>query len=152
MTYNESDFIDEEMDSNLDEIPELIEREIAEDKRIKKEQGLSNLTIEINGIEYDANSNGQLNMSAVGAVASWQYQLKMIEYLNTIQNPSQELASFKLVMQGVYDALFKNTKIWWKGTDNNMHHVQVESIMEALHLSMIKKGEILAETIIQQTP
>jgi len=135
----------DEVDEYLDD-PELIALEEMQEKLLRKEQELSNLTITINGIEYDANNVGQLNMSAVGAVANWQYQIKMLEYLNNVQNPSQELLGFKNAMQYVYDELFKNTKIWWKGTDNVMHHVQVESIMEALHLSMERKGEILAET------
>jgi len=137
-----------EFDENLDQDPELLAFEEAQNKILKKERELSNLTITINGIEYDANDAGQINMSAVGAVANWQYQIKMLEYLDSVQNPSPELLGFKNAMQYVYDELFKNTKIWWKGTDNVMHHVQVESIMEALYLSMEKKGEILAETII----
>jgi len=123
--------------------PLVLQNAADEFAKVRKDEALRNLTISINGVEYDANTNGQLNMSAVGSVANWQFNLQMVSYLKTIPNPSPDLQGFIAVQSAIYKKIYKDTHVNWKGTDNKMHNVQVESILEALYGSMKSKEDIL---------
>jgi len=131
--------------------PEEDEEVIAEAERQKaakmKEYLINHSTVTINGVEFDTNTTGQLNMSAVGAIANWQFNLRMTQYLQQLSDPSPEMQGLIKLFIGMYKGLYKDTKVEWKGTDSKIHRVQVESILEALKKGMDAKGEVYSKEV-----
>ena len=89
-------------------------------KEVKLKE-LGTLKVEANTVLYDANGKALGNMSSVVAIANWKY--------------NQAIANGATVADA-YTAIFKDTIINWRGADNAVHQVQVESICEALEASM----------------
>lgn len=103
-----------------------IKKKAIEDAKKAKEESLKTLTIEHNGVVYDAHQEAINNMSSVANVASAQYNLKIT------QGATKEEA---------YNSTYK-VIIPWKGATNEVHQVQIESIVEALEKSMQERAKI----------
>ena len=43
----------------------------------------------------------------------------------------------------IYQALYKDTTVFWKGADNQVHEVMIESVCEALEASMLHVASLL---------
>jgi hypothetical protein len=88
-----------------------------------KEDSKDKLAVTVNGVEYDGDTIAINYMSSVVSVANARFNQAIA------QGVSPAMA---------YDAVYKQT-IGWKGSDNQVHIVQIESIVEALELAM---GEV----------
>jgi hypothetical protein len=94
-----------------------------------KQDTLGTLVITANTVAYDANGKAIGNMSAVVGLANFKFIQEMIKIY-------PELAP-------VYQAIYKDTIIGWRGADNLPHEVQVESICEALEAGMIEVAKVV---------
>lgn len=110
--YNEAKF---EGDIS-DEVKLAIVRkkQVASDKA-KKLKAIDEISVETNSVEYDAHTRGRADMSSIVALANFQF-------IQAVVANNEEL-------QPLYDAVYKST-LDWKGKDNLVHEVQVESIAE----------------------
>jgi len=113
----EPEFTQAELDAQVD----------AQAKR-DRDKALDELVITHNTVAYDANGKAIGNMSAVMGVANFKF--------------NQMLAN-DFLPSDAYQAIYKETKIWWKGFDDQPHEVMIESICEALELSMLGVSDIL---------
>ncbi len=89
-------------------------------KEVKLKE-LNTLKVEANTILYDANGKALGNMASVVAVANWKYNQAVVG---------------GTAVDDAYKAVYKDTILNWRGADNVVHQVQVESICEALEASM----------------
>ena len=87
-----------------------------------KEKKLDDLIVSVNTVFYNSNGKSIGNMGAVVALANFKY--------------NQAIALAGATPAEAYQAIYKDTKITWKGADNKGHNVAVESICEALEKSM----------------
>ena len=131
-----------------EEDEEVLAQAKADKAKVKQQHALKNLTIKVHGIEYDANDGSQLNMSALGAISNWKFNQTILAYLEEIQNPSAELAGFTKMFGDAYNAQYKTNKVKWKGTDNKLHKVQVESVLEALERAVDQTSAIVEEGVV----
>ena len=93
-----------------------------------KTKALDELVITHNTVAYDANGRAIGNMSAVMGVANFKYNQAI-----ALGTPAVD----------AYQLIYKDTKIWWKGADNQPHEVMIESVCEALEKSMTEVAVIL---------
>ena len=119
------------------------------DAKIKE---LENILVEQHGVEYDGNMKAQHNMSAVGTLANWKFnqalgQLLLQASMNTDMPEASRavIATLGQATIGIYNAIYKDTKMLWKGADNEIHTVQGESILESLEKAMYEVGKIVAK-------
>jgi len=96
-------------------------------RKEKKEQ-LDKLVITTNTVAYDANGKAIGNMSAVVGLANFKF--------------NQALAS-GIAPDIAYQSVYKDVKVGWKGADNIVHMVQIESIAEALEAGMQEVAKVL---------
>lgn len=99
-----------------------------EDFKILKVKTLDELTITANTVAFDANGKAIGNMGAVLAVANFKFN---------------QALSVGVPADIAYQSIFKDTKIGWKGADNAVHAVQIETVAEALEKSMHAVAEVL---------
>ena len=97
-------------------------------QKVIKVKTLDELTITANTVAFDANGKAIGNMGAVLAVANFKF--------------NQALA-IGVPADIAYRSIFKDTKIGWKGADNAVHVVQIETVAEALEKSMHAVAEVL---------
>lgn len=140
--------IDDGFDDNLELDEELVAKQLADEANVVKQEKLKNLMIEVDGIKFDATINGQSNMASVGTIANWQYNLKIIEYMTSIPDPSPELVGFLQISSGVYDALYRQTTVQWKAEDGKLYDLSIEKILAGLHLAMLAKATILHDSVV----
>ncbi len=100
---------------------------VAEATRVKVE-ALDDLIITANTVAYDANGKAVGNMSAVVSLAAFKF--------------NQTIAG-GIATDVAYQTIYKDTTIGWKGADNTIHTVQIESICEALEVSMLNIATII---------
>jgi len=100
------------------------------EKEVKAEKvkALDELQITHNTVAYDANGRAIGNMSAVIGVANFKYN-------QAIANGASMILA--------YQAIYKDTKISWKGADDVVHDVMIESVCEALEKSMLEVAKIV---------
>ena len=99
----------------------------ASNDKVTRDRLLGELVITANTVVYDANGKSIGNMAAVVSVANAKFN--------------------KLLAGGVeaseaYATVYKTT-ITWKGADNLPHSVQIESVVEAMELSMTAVAEAI---------
>jgi len=109
-------------------LQEKADKKVVEQAKVDKDKALDELVITHNTVAYDANGKAIGNMSAVMGVANFKY--------------NQMLAS-DFLPSDAYQAIYKETKIWWRGADDKAHEVMIESVCEALELSMLGVSDIL---------
>jgi len=99
-------------------------------ERLKKEkiQKLNTLKVTANTVLYDANGRAVGNMASVVSLANWQFN---------------KLLSLGKTATVAYKTVYKDTLVNWRGADNVVHNVQVESICEALNNSMLEIAKVI---------
>lgn len=103
---------------------------VPEEKKFNKalkEENKQTLTISVNGVEYDADTTAINYMSSVVSLANFKFN----QVIAAGTSPAMS-----------YEAVYKQT-VGWKGADNKVHQVQVESIAEALESAMGKVANIV---------
>lgn len=95
--------------------------------KFEREVALGKLVVTANTIAYDANGKAIGNMSAVVAIANFEFNKAL---------------SLGATASDAYLTVYKST-VTWKGNDNLPHTVQIESICEALRTSMNGVASIL---------
>ena len=85
-----------------------------------KEDNKDNLTVVVNGVSYDGDTISINYMSSVVSVANAKFNKAVANSVS---------------VEDAYNAVYKQT-IGWKGSDNEIHQVQIESIVEALEEAM----------------
>ena len=111
--------------------------------RLKKKQkvkDLDDLIVEHNGILYDAHESSINKMNAVVSLANF-------KAMNSMYLLSKDMILTQKVVEGdvmydyctmvvlQYEAIYKR-QIKWRGATNETHSPQIESICEALEVSM----------------
>jgi len=86
-----------------------------------KEEAKETQTTTNKSVEYDTDTTSLVYMNAVTNVANFKFIEALVQ-----ANPEFET---------LFDAVYK-TSIGWKGSDNNVHNVQLKSIIEAMELAM----------------
>ena len=99
---------------------------LASEVKVDKVKALDTLAVEINGVTYDAHQEAINNMSAVTNVAHTKYN---------------QLITSGMGASMAYDSVYKQV-VPWKGADNEVHTVQVESLVEALEAAMTERAKI----------
>jgi hypothetical protein len=94
----------------------------------QKQKELDELQVSLNSVSYDAHMEGLGNMGIV--VGGMTYKAL------------KAMAKLSPDMQAIYDETFKQT-VQWKGADNKLHTVQVESLAQTLEEAMNEKAQIL---------
>lgn len=122
------EFYNQDGTPDTDKIQKYLDEENLKIAKEVKTKALEELVITHNTVAYDANGRAIGNMSAVMGVANFKY--------------NQMVASDALPSDA-YNFVYKDTKIWWKGADNQPHEVMIESVCEALQKSMTEVSNIL---------
>jgi len=120
--------------------------------KVKKDNALEALQVEHNTVMYDANGKAIGNMNAVVSLAGFKYitltdQFKASALADTTKTDTEKLVAIAKNEVAVRAEIYKNTTVSWKGADNVLHTVMVESICEALEASMSQVGTIYAESV-----
>jgi hypothetical protein len=147
---NSSDGIDLDTEIGFLSTPEAVAQQEVQEATKLLEESYAESTLELNTVEYDTNLKAQINMTSVGAIANWQFNLRLVDQMKRLaENPdtSVEMKQFAQIIAEAYNSLYKGVRLDWKGADNKMHDVQVESILEVLHKSMITKKDIVKKTV-----
>ena len=100
----------------------------AEYKDILKTEAKESIVVEHNTVKYDGDPMSINFMSAVGAVGA----MRMF----------QLLVQSGIIPQEQYDMVYKTTESW-KGSDNTIHQVQIESVVEACELAMQEQAKVI---------
>ncbi len=88
---------------------------------------------------YDANGKAIGNMAAVMGIANFKYnQLVSLGVLDDVTGDYVPMTPLE-----TYTFVYKTSKIWWKGADDNPHEVMIESVCEALEKSMLEVASII---------
>ena len=126
------------------------EAQLAETEEIKKEI-LNKLKVDNNGIPYDADRIAISNMNAVTSIANWKFNQAIGSTFNMLaQDPSRDkktkamFGAMAYVFKEIYENVF-NTRIPWKGADNEIHQVEAESIAESLEKAMQKLAQVVTD-------
>ena len=93
-----------------------------------KEEAKAKVVVEHNSVKYQGDPMSINFMSAVGAIGA----MRMF----------QVLVQSGVISQEQYDAVYKTTESW-KGADNTIHNVQIESIVEASELAMQAQAQAI---------
>jgi len=153
---------EEEQQEQLDNFPPendpvaiAIAKENVKDVNSKaKKEAIENLVVKNNNVPYQGDDLSQLRMSSTIAIANQMFNRKLGETFTTMaQNPAlpkETQAMFGGVghlISEIYDAIYKDNKIAWKGADKKMHTVEVESIAEALFTTMMSVGGEIKDSV-----
>ena len=111
-----------------------------------KDEALGSLEITHNTVAYDANGRSVGNMGAVNGIAN--YKFNRYTSIGVALDPLAPLALTVLDNATAYQAIYKDTKVFWKGADNVLHEVMVESICEVLESVMTEIGAIYAGSVV----
>ncbi len=135
-------------------IPTLEEMalEQAEDAKARvsktKKLQLEAIIVSQHGVDYDGNMLAQSNMGDAGTIANWLFNKTLADSMAqaaSAPDATNELKFIAGLIGQVYQGVYIDTKIGWKGADNIMHQVQGESVLEALHKTMLTKGQIIGD-------
>ena len=121
ISSTDNSYVPEDVVTVQAKVDKYLEPTMVKIAKSKRDHELATLKIEANTVLYDANGKALGNMSSVVAIANWKY--------------NQAIANGATVADA-YTAIFKDTIINWRGADNAVHQVQVESVCEALEASM----------------
>jgi hypothetical protein len=128
------------------------EEQILDLKKIKKES-IANLSVDVNRVPYAGDDVSQNRMGNTIAVANWYFNKSIAPTLNMVANAEGTddvtkamLLGLSNIFDGVYTQVYKDNQVDWKGSDGKLHHVNVESIAEALHKAMLEVGRVIKET------
>jgi len=104
-----------------------------------KSKALDGIKVNQNTVYYDANGTAIGNMSSVVAIAGFRYN--QYTSIGVALDPTTPTVLTVLAPIDAYNAVYKST-VKWKGADNVVHTVQVESICEALEAGMIARAKV----------
>jgi len=96
--------------------------------KMAKEKALEDIVITHNTVAYDADDRAIGNMSAVMGIANFKYN---------------QLLAQDVLPSDAYLIIYKETKIFWKGADDKPHEIMIESVCEALEMSMLEVAKII---------
>ncbi len=113
-----------------------------ENKKDLAKKAISSLTIKHNGGEFKANEVAQANMTAVTAVANWQFNKNIEKAFKELALMNPSLEPLANIFTAVYEGVYKS-KLKWKTLEGKNSTRQIESIAEVLHKLMLSKGEII---------
>lgn len=100
---------------------------------------LGNVKVTANTVAYDADGNSLGNMSSVVGIASFRFnQYISIGVALDTTKPTELTILSNL---DAYNAVYKST-VNWKGADNVVHTVQIESVCEALEAGMLARANV----------
>lgn len=120
--YNEDGTIDWDKENEL--INSIQKKEASQQKLSHIEL----LTATVNSVEYDAHTRARGDLSAIVALANFEFIQALVS-----KNPD---------MQELYDSVYKST-IDWKGMDNKLHTVQIESIAKAAKVAYEEYAKVI---------
>jgi len=99
------------------------------DKKALKQQAKDDLLVENNNVEFDADINSMLYMTAVSTVANYKF--------NEAVSAGESTAD-------AFDAVYKAT-VNWKGADNEVHTIQVKTVIEAVEKALSETASIVID-------
>lgn len=116
--YNKPEITDEMINLELEKYEEY-----SQYKKNQKEETINKLIVENNGVKLDAHNTGRADMTGVLAVANFKFNQLVTSKLGSGMNITQ-------AYQEAYDEVYKDT-VSWKGSDNTVHNIQIESVGES---------------------
>ena len=105
----------------------VYEEETKVNKSAVKQDNKDNLVVTVNGVVYEGDTNSMNYMSNVSAIANFKFNALLAQGMS----PSDS-----------YVAIYTST-IGWKGADDAVHQVQIESIIEALEIAIGEVANII---------
>jgi hypothetical protein len=105
----------------------VYEEETKINKSAIKQDNKDNLVVTVNGVTYEGDTVSMNYMSSVSAIANFKFNALLAQGIA----PSD-----------AYTAIYKST-IGWKGADDVVHQVQIESVIEALGIAMGEVANII---------
>jgi len=97
--------------------------------KLVKEKALEGIVITHNTVAYDAHGRAIGNMSAVMGIANFKF--------------NQAVSIGGATNEEAYQAIYKDTVIFWRGADDKTHEVMIESVCEVLEKAMLAVAEIV---------
>ena len=133
------------------EIAALLEkRSKIETSRAIKDDVISKLVVDVNGIPFAADDISQNRLSATGTIANWLFNKALGEtFVQLSQNPDLDdntkamFGGLGQVISQIYDQVYAQTEIGWKGADNQIHMVHGQDVLNALYKSMQAVGNVI---------
>jgi hypothetical protein len=117
-----------------------------------KQKSIENLSVNINKVPYAGDDISQNRMGNTVAVANWVFNKSIAPTLASVANDEDTddvtkamLLGLSSIFDGVYTQVYKNNKVDWKGSDGKLHHVNVESVAEALYKAMLEVGKVITK-------
>lgn len=96
-----------------------------------KKETKETLKVKHNNVEYDADTISLIYMNSATARANHLFIQALVQ-----ANPNGFVdANQTITFQDLYDSIYKST-IGWKGADNIVHNVQIESLPESIEIAM----------------
>jgi len=126
--------IGEEPQELIDGLAFRTSEELEADAKVAKEKALDELQITHETVTYDADGRSIGTMGA--AVALVGYRFNQAISIGIPLDPTTPTVLTVLTPAQAYQALYKDTKINWKGADNVEHNVMLESVCETLEKSI----------------
>ena len=105
----------------------VYEEETKINKSAIKQDNKDNLVVTVNGVVYEGDTNSMNYMSNVSAIANFKFNALLAQGITP---------------NDAYVAVYKST-IGWKGADDVVHQVQIESVIEALEIAMGEVANII---------
>ena len=122
-------------------------------KSQKKKKKIEKLVVNQHNVPYSGDDISQNRMGNTLAIANWKFNESIgnvfLQQSGAMPegHPAKELFSgLGAVFNGLYKGIYKDTKLDWKGADKTMHHVEAESIGEALYSVMVEVGKEIKKT------
>lgn len=109
----------------LEKLEKLEKQKVSKEQKIKE---LDTLAVSLNSVSYDANMEAIGNMGAVIGGLTF----KVLKAL------AQEDEKVKKLYDEVFDQSIK-----WKGADNKIHTVKIESVAQVLEKAINEKAQVL---------
>jgi len=145
----------EEFPPDLDEQAILVAEEYVQGvQREAKTKAIEEIVVEIHNVPYAGDDVSQNRMGNTLAIANWKYNeavgltLKQQANAEGVDDVTKAMLNgLADIHIGVYHAVYKDNKLDWKGSDGKLHHVEAESIGEALYASMMMVGQAIKNAV-----
>jgi hypothetical protein len=128
------------------------EEEILNLKKLKK-KSIEKISVNVNKVPYAGDDISQNRMGNTVAIANWVFNKSIAPTLANVANAEDTddvtkamLLGLSSIFDGIYAQVYKNNKVDWKGSDGKLHHVNVESVAEALYKAMLEVGKVIEKT------
>ena len=108
-------------------------------KKRTRDALVNQIAVTINAIEYDGDEKSQDRMNRIAGIANFKFIYNlMLQMKEAVKNYPDEpmILMFANTIIALYQAVYKDNKIPWVGTDNKVHTVQIETMIESMEKAL----------------